>query len=161
MDIVNFWNKQVSKWNDESKCGFCWEFGAPLVKSAANIQQKREFCCVNVLLTNLWEDDIPTFVVNEPYEVERKHRFGFTLWVGIQSDLGTNNFNEIKNHPIEESKWETIFQPLSECLGPNLFLDECEIQGYLFKRTAWRKDLILNDMDLNLSGWKITASFEE
>ena len=161
MDVVNFWQKQVAKWNEESKCGLCWNFGAPLIDSQANIQQHEEACCVSVMITNLWDEKNVNFVNQTVWEANKVCRFGFTLFVGVPSSFGVNNYNEILHHPIDESRWETIFKPLQECLGCELVLDECAIQGYLFKNTLWRKELRMNHTDMNLAGWKITAIFEE
>jgi len=55
MDIVDFWSKQITIWDENNKCGLCWSFGAPLVSSQLNIEQSipGKECCVNVFLTDI------------------------------------------------------------------------------------------------------------
>ena len=39
MDIVKLWQNIANNYNKNIKCGFCWNFGAPLTESAMNVQQ--------------------------------------------------------------------------------------------------------------------------
>lgn len=162
MDIVKFWKDQVQLWNEQNKCGLCWEFSAPLVNSQINIVQEETPCCVQVFITDI------TFKEN----VVRNSVTGlttsktcvdtFTLWALIESPLGVNNYNEIKGHPIEESKWNEIFLPIKECLSCDNILDTCEILG----QTNVNVDLtnatmVHNYLDKAYNGWKIQYTFTQ
>lgn len=160
MDIVQFWSQQVAKWNEINKCGFCWEFGAPLVNSQINIQQSNDPCCIQLLLSNIRyrstknRNPISQLITNEDCT------WTFTLHAVTEKPLGINNYNEIKGHSVDESKWNTIFAPLLECLGCESIIDYCEILGYdVIVNQIGDAELIHNYLDNNYNGWKITYSF--
>lgn len=158
MDIVQFWQDQVTAWNDENKCDFCWEFGAPLVESANNVQQsKSEECCVHVFLTDSSFSETPKYsstgFVNG---VETKEIF--TLWVLIPSKLGQNNYNEINGHDVSESKWKTIFKPLKDCVGSAQMIDACAKLGIKADIIKWVGELVTNYQNMNYAGWKINGT---
>lgn len=161
MDIVKFWKDQVNLWNENDKCGLCFEFSAPLVQSQANINQTETPCCVQVWITDIgFKENIvraPSGLITSKTCVDT-----FTLWVAKESPLGINNYNEIKGHPIEESKWSEIFLPIKECLGCDNILDTCEILG----QTNVNVDLtsatmIHNYLDKVYNGWKINYTFTQ
>ena len=139
MDIVKFFSDQVSKWNDDNKCGFCWEFGAPLTRVAR--QRGATYHQTTNLLTSTYCD------------------YSFNLHVVRKGDLGTNNYNEISGHPIEESRWNEIYNPIAECLDCNLQLDFCEFLGIQANQIAWSEEMERAYTDNNYYGWKITAKF--
>jgi len=160
MDIVDFWNKQVTKWQEDQKCGLCWEFGAPLVNSQINIQQSAEPCCVQVMLTNIRyrknivRNNITQFITSESCT------WTATVYAVQEMPIGVNNYNEIKDHPISESKWTTVFNPILECLGCENLLDYCVILGKdVIINQIGDAELIHNYLDKNLNGWRITYSF--
>jgi len=162
MDIVNFWKEQVNIWNEQNKCGLCWEFSAPLVNSQINTVQKDTPCCVQVFITDITFNE--TLVRNSTTGLTTSKTCvdRFTLWVLIESPLGVNNYNEIKGHPIDESKWSEIYLPLKECLGCENILDTCEI----LNQTNVNVDLINatlvhNYLDQSYSGWKINYTFTQ
>jgi hypothetical protein len=161
INIIDFWKQQTDKWNTDNKCGLCFEFSAPLVNSQINIVQS-ETCCVNVFLTDI------KFRTDEVYNsvtgltTSKKCIWSFSVHALVQEPLGVNNYNEIKSHPIEESKWNTIFLPLAECLGCDNILDFCDIIGKeLEVRQLGDAQLIHNYLDSNWNGWKINYSFSE
>lgn len=162
MYIVKFWKDQVDLWNMQEKCGLCWEFSAPLVASQINIVQS-ETCCVNVFLTDIrfreskQRDNITGLVLSD-FCV-----WSFSLYALSKSPLGVNNYNETKGHPIEESKWETIFKPLIDCLGCDNILDTCELLGVTNVNVDMNGDatLIHNYLDENYNGWKINYQFTQ
>lgn len=159
MDVVDFFKKQVEKWQTDGKCGFCWEFSAPLIESQTNIQQTDEACCTYVFLTEIETNEVPRFSANTGFVNGKNCDTTFTLHVVRKGDLGTNNYSEIKGHPISESRWETIYKPLSDCLDCNLILDFCEFVGLKVDITQWRKTIEHAYLDNNYFGWKIRATF--
>lgn len=160
-DLVSFWKAQTDKWNEDEKCGLCFEFSAPLVASQINIVQS-ETCCVNIFLTDLQfrEDKIYNPITG--LLTSNKCIWTFNLYALVQSELGVNNYNEIKEHPIEESKWNTVFYPLIDCLGCQNILDFCTLIGkQLEVKQNGNAVLIHNYLDSAWNGWKINYSFSE
>ena len=158
MDIIEFWSKQTKIWNDNSYCGRCWEFGAPLTESALNIQQI-ENCCVHLFVTNVRISTINNYT-NGLFIQNKICQHSFTLYAVVPDLLSKNNYNEIKGHDISESRWETILKGLGNCLGCDKIIDECVIQGELFKITQWSMETVTNYADLNYTGWKIQGQFQ-
>ena len=156
MDIVAFWKKQVDTWNAQNKCGLCWEFSAPLVASQINIVQN-EKCCVNVFLTDVKFREEKVFDAVTGLITSKKCVWNFTLHALIKENLGVNNYNEIKGHPVEESKWNTIFYPIINCLGCDSLLNICDVQ-YSQSGDAV---LIHNYLDENYNGWRINYTFTQ
>jgi hypothetical protein len=160
INIVNFWKQQTDKWNEDNKCGLCFEFSAPLVNSQINIVQS-ESCCVNIFLTDIKFRTDETFAPSG-FVNSKKCIWTFSVHALIDSPLGVNNYNEIKNHAIEESKWNTIFLPLAQCLACDNILHFCDILGKkLDVRQLGDAQLIHNYLDSNYNGWKINYSFSE
>lgn len=162
MDIVNFWKEQVSIWNESEKCGLCWEFSAPLVTSQINIVQE-EKCCVNVFLTDIRFREIKNRNSVTGLITSKTCVWNFSLYVLKKENLGVNNYNEIKGHPVNESKWETIFKPIIDCLGCDKILDTCEIFGFTNVNVDMPSDAILihNYLDDNYNGWRINYQFTQ
>jgi hypothetical protein len=161
MDIVDFWKKQVEKWNEDKKCGLCFEFAAPLVSSQINIVES-ETCCVNVFLTDVKfrEDKIYNPVTG--LLTSKKCIWSFSLHAMVKKDLGINNYNEIKGHSVDESKWNTVFYPIINCLGCDNILEFCEIIGKQIEvRQVGDAVLVHNYLDSNWNGWKVNYSFTE
>lgn len=160
MNIVKFWSDQVNKWKETDKCNMCWEFSAPLFEDASNIFQNREACCTYVLLTDLTENTVPRYNTQTGFKTAQHTDYSFTVDFVIKGDLGTNNYNEIKDHPIEESRYETIYRPLRECINLNdIDLDFCEFLGYIPENMRWNMSMSRAYLDNNYFGWKLTASF--
>lgn len=161
MNPITFFEKQVEKWNEDQKCGFCFQFSAPLKESAINIQQIRENdnCCVQVMLTDLRlsvqkQYDSKSFIIQDDCI------YSFNLFVLKPSSLGVNNYNEINGHSVMESKWKTILEPLLECFGCDAILDLCEIWNYPIQVTNWgQAEVLINYQDMNYDGWKIPITF--
>lgn len=162
MDIVDFWKKQVELWNEQEKCGLCFEFAAPLVQSQTNIVQN-ENCCVNVFLTDIRFREVKNRNATTGLITGKSCVWNFSLWCLLPSDLGVNNYNEIKNHPVDESKWETIFKPIIDCLGCDNILDTCEILGVTNVNVDMPQDatLVHNYLDNNYNGWRVNYSFTQ
>jgi len=161
MDIVAFWKQQTDIWNTQKKCGLCFEFSAPLIASQINIVQN-ENCCVKIFLTDVKfrEDKVLNAVTG--LTTSKKCIWNFSLYALVKENLGVNNYNEIKGHPVDESKWNTIFYPLINCLGCDNLLDLCTILGKQIQVTQnGDAQLIHNYLDENYNGWKINYTFSE
>lgn len=162
MDIVNFWKQQTDLWNEQNKCGLCWEFSAPLVSSQINIVQK-ESCCVSVFLTDIKFREVITRNQNTNMIIRKTCVWTFSVWCLIPVNLGVNNYNEIKGHPVNQSKWNTVYLPIIECLGCGNILDTCELLGVKNVNVDMQGDatLIHNYLDSNYNGWKINYTFTQ
>ena len=166
MDIVNFWQQQTDKWNDETKCGFCWEFSAPLIESSVNLVQPDEDkeCCVKVMFL---QDKQPAFSTANSYNNEtnlltsQTCATNFQLLVLLNSNLGVNNYNEIKGHSTEDSNWSAILQRLQECLSCDANLAFCEILGSAYRLTTWSGQQVINYSDSIYCGYRINVSFQK
>lgn len=161
MDIVKFFADQVDKWNIEEKCGFCWNFGAPLVQSEIEKQQlpPDKPCCMNLFLTNIRFSDRVTRNPVTNLVVSSWCDWNFTLWVITPEPLGTNNYNEILGHPVEESKWVKIFQPIQECLGCGSLMDFCTLLGYDVNINSRNGEIVHNYGGQSYNGWRINFTF--
>jgi hypothetical protein len=161
MDIIDFWQKQVDKWNEENHCGLCWEFGAPLQQSQSNIQQLREDtkCCVQVFITDLSWEKHRSYNPTTGLVVSEYCDWTFNLFMLIPSELGKNNYNEISGYPIEESKWLTIFKPLIDCTACDPIIDFCEILGYNVQIPKWGGKTVHNYLAMVYDGIRITTTF--
>lgn len=158
MNIVEHFKEKVTQWNAEQKCGFCFEFGAPLDESTLNKQQT-ENCCVNVFITDI---SMRSGYSNKEgfngSKVLKSCFYSFNLWFLVKSDLGTNNYNEILGHSIEESKWETIFNPLLECFGCGV--NVCESADNFAGYTRYGASLVHNNTSNVYDGIKVNAEVE-
>lgn len=162
MDIVSFWKQQTDLWNEQNKCGLCWEFSAPLVHSQINVVQT-ESCCANVFLTdvrfreNIQRSSITNMVTSKTCV------WNFSLWCLVPASMGLNNYNEMKGHPVDESKWNTIFKPIIDCLGCGNILDTCVILGETNVNVDFNGDAVLihNYLDNNYNGWRVNYTFTQ
>ncbi len=164
MNIVKFWHDQIDKWNTEQKCGLCWDFGAPLIESAVNVQQpeKDKDCCIKAMFlqdkgnafstTNQFSN---TGFVNQVTCTE-----SFELLLLFDSSLGINNYNEIKGHSIDESLWETKMNPIKECLQCDANLDFCVILGSQYRITNWSARQVINYLDSVYCGYRLSVTFQ-
>lgn len=164
MNIVNFWEQQIAKWNEESKCDMCWSFHAPLTDSALNITKLAdgEECCTQVFLLRNGNAFSTTNQYNESTGFLNKQtcNVGFQLLVVIPTKLGVNNWNEIIGHPTEESNWATKLWKLEECLSCDANLDFCEILGANQKVTTWSAVQKINHTDNVYAGYLLTVNFQ-
>lgn len=156
-DIVDFFKEQTAKWNDEQKCGFCYTFGAPLFNSEINVQQTED-CCMQVFLSNISVKSIYNQNINNFNGIKQLEQciYSFELHLLKQVPMGINNYNEIQNHPIEESKWQTIFKPLLNCFGCGI--NECSDIDTFVGYNNYNVSLVHNYLDNNYNGIKINAS---
>jgi hypothetical protein len=164
MDVVKYFKGLTRMWDNESRCGFCWVFGAPLTEGQANIQkveeEDAENCCVRVMVRDV--------------RVRRQNAYGdsgflsevvqdhfLVLDVVVPSKMGVNNFNEIPGHPVDESKWETIIYPLLECVTEESIMDLCKLLKTYIQVPTWDASMKLNWLDNNYCGWSISMTLRD
>lgn len=159
--IIDFFKALAAKYNGEQKCGFCWEFGAPLSESAMNNQQAVEGrqCCINIFVADYKISSIYSVNNNTGLTTTEDCDHRFIVYVGQQrEDIGQNVYNEIEGHEITSSLWAEVYKPLMDCLGCDRVLYECEL-GFDFRVTAWDMETVKFKEDRNFTGWKITGRF--
>ncbi len=165
MDIVKFWKDQTDMWNVDEKCGFCWEFSAPLIESAVNLVQSEEEtkCCVKVMFL---QDKQPAFSTANTFSSQtgllnsQTCSTSFQLLVLTDSKLGVNNYNEIKGHSTDESNWEMIMKPLQECLSCDANLAFCELLGSQYRITNWSGVQVMNYTGSVYCGYRLSVTFQ-
>jgi len=160
-DVIGAIATIVSTWNDEERCDLCWEFTAPLRESDLNeYQMKGDACCVLVAITDYrLQCSVP---MNRASGLKTlgAETHSFNMHVLSHDDVGLNVYNEIDGHPLAESKWATILQPLSECVAcdPLIF---CELLGFEMETTNWNMIPRMDWLDLNYSGWTINVQLRK
>lgn len=160
MNIISFFKNLTEQFNNENKCGFCWEYSAPLSESGMNRKTSEDPCCTHIFITYYktsigYKKDGQTTLKNEEW---KDHIF--TLYVVRKSNLGVNIYNEANGYPISEGLWSTILEPLQNCLGDANNLPICEL-GYPFEVTKWDMETTVLKDDNNYTGWKVSGIFRE
>ncbi len=116
MNLAEFFRQQIKKWNNENKCGFCWEYDFPLRESDANeSRMEDDVCCLKVMITDLSVRDNKTYDPVTGLLTEFNEDYTFTLHVLQQDVLDTDVYKE-QLQPINKSKWENILYPIKLCL---------------------------------------------
>lgn len=168
-DIVGYIAAMVQTWNGdpeadpaiEPKCGLCWEFTAPIRESDLNEYKFRgDECCVLVALTDYrWECIAPmNRTTGLPQLVSEV--YSFNLHFLALDNLGLNVYNEIPNHPLAESKWATILDPLADCIACSP-LDFCEYLGQPLEVVRWAATPKIDWLDMNYTGWTINVQLRK
>ena len=166
MNIVQFFKNVSDVWNEENKCGFCWNFSAPLSESSMNeyTPTNDKKCCVNLFITN--------YTTSNGYKLAQAPGINigatsldwcdhiFTLYVVKNAEIGLNTYNEQPNHDVEESLWSTILDPLQNCLGCGNEIDLCDF-GNDFEIIKWNMEAVKYKDDSNYTGWKIMGIFRQ
>lgn len=163
MNIVDFLDKQIQKYDVSQKCGFCWNFGAPLKEGLINLQQPPEDkeCCVNVMFL---QDRGNAFSAQRSFNANTGLINGgtithnFQLLVVVGSQLGINMYNEIDGYSTDDSIWTTILSKLQNCLL-DLNFDFCEFLGTNYRVTNWSATQEINYLDSNFCGYRINVTF--
>lgn len=146
MDAVVFWKDIVCKFNEEKRCGFCWRFYAPLTEIDLNLVKKRKRCCVNVFLVWNGAQDFaaqPNFDVEKGLPNNPIETFSYQVYFLISSKEGINNYNEMPEHPISESRYETILKPLRKCINYDILNEFCLDFGV----TSWTGNYVYDYQD--------------
>lgn len=165
MNIVEFWRQQIAKWDEEKKCGLCWTFDAPMTDSAVELYQppKGKECCVQALLT---QDKVTPFASTLQYNSltgflnQRACNWTHQIYFVIPTELGVNNYTEIKGHTTDKARWVDVLQKLQECLACDAPLDFCEIMGTTYRVTQWSAVQVMNYTSANYTGYKLTVTFQ-
>lgn len=165
MDVVGFFKQQVEAWDDEQKCGFCWEFDAPLTESGVNesiMQTDPEDCCpVKVFITNLSTRKNRSYNTTTGFLNSYSVDYTFTLHALKFDRIDTNVYQEQLGHPVSESKWETILKPIQSCLCEENVLSFCDLICKKIDITAWNEVVRINWLDNNYTGWSITMTLRD
>lgn len=155
MNVVKFFKMQVEEWNEIEKCGFCWEYDAPLTNSGVNESDTENPCCVKVMVANLEIGQNREYNPTTGFLRNFTQDHTFDLHILHPDVIGTNVYSEKLGHPLEESKHEKIIEPLRKCITPENILEFCKFLGFQAKITAWRAFVRINWLDGNYTGWTI------
>lgn len=164
MDLVKLFKdftaaKQAAN-DGDGACGFCWEFSAPLFESDINVLQPADNCCVQIILSEIKEQNRPVYAPVTGLVSGVINTYSFKVHAVKAGNLGVNNYNEIKEHPVEESLYETVFKPIRDCLTGAEVINFCELLGLRAKLQVWDFTTVKNYQDLNFSGWLIQGSIQ-
>lgn len=157
INVIGALSEIIEDWNNENKCDFCWEFTFPIRESDLNeYQQKSDECCVIVAVTDYRV--VPQFTYNTStgLRTNASESHYFNLHFLIKDDVGLNVYNEISNHSILESKWETILKPLADCVVGEP-IDFCDKLGTDLETLNWTATPKIDWLDMNYTGWTINA----
>lgn len=161
IDIVNLFNQIANRFNDENKCGQCWEFHAPMWEDQINVVKSDNPCCVQMMMTNVRMNTSTQYNTLTNLVQNRYTDYLFNLYVLKQSNAGVQNFNEIKEYNTNTSKWETIYKPLAECLSDYNILPLCDILGEKLNVNSWSFTPVRNYAAMNYDGWLISISLRK
>lgn len=128
MNPVSFWSALIKSYNRQKKCGFCWNFYAPLTEIKLNQVQLKKECCVNVFL--VWDKGVDfdtqvNFDNDKGITINPMERLHYDIYFLMQSTEGKNNYNEKRFHSVNESRYETIIKPLHQCINMDIITDVC------------------------------------
>lgn len=162
MKLTKFFKQQIDKWNEDSKCGYCYEFHAPLTEDALNKQQIKDPCCVQVMLTR---DRGEAFRTDRTFNntigiVDQQwHYKQFTLYFLLSQQESLNNYDEILGNDIEESK-STFLEDI-ECCIDDLEFDFCEFIGTDWQLFQWSAFQLINYRDYNYTGYRLSVTIRK
>lgn len=153
--ILELWKGITEKMNTENKCGFCWEFYAPLTGKKLNIVRGDDECCVKVfLLRNMTQDFGSRITYTSGFHTNTNNFDNYKVLFLISSKEGINNYNELEGWDISKSRHETIFKPLRNCIESEILTDICSN----FEVTNWTGKYIYDYQDENYYGIEITIN---
>lgn len=163
--MIDYVKKIVNRLDEQKACGFCWVFSAPLEEQTGNIRQMRddECKCVHIYITR-YEDQLinnyPSAFNSVP---EKREITSISLLAMIDAELSENNWDEIKDYPITDSRWKKYLEPIKNCLTESAFSKWCEILGYPLRITSFRRVARPNPniYDRNFVGWEYQITFEK
>jgi hypothetical protein len=161
MDYIKLLQAQVNKWQGEQKCGFCWEFDAPLLDSGVNKHQTRDNCCVYVFATNISTREIRNYDSVSGLLRERYDEVSLTIEILRKADIGDNVYREL-DYPLSQSKWSKLISPIKECLSSDDPFDFCQLAKRNFPITSRSWAVITNNKDdNNYVGWRINMTLRD
>jgi len=164
-DIIQFFKNLTDylNTNNVEACDGCYFFGAPLSQSAKELQEVPDSDC----------DCTFMFVTKYDYQLQDNYNrsteilssryvsHSITLEVLKHDDIGVNNYSEISNHPVEESRWETIFKPIQTCMSRDNLFQFCEVLGKPIKITSFSARMQILSTSNNYSGWVYNIVLKE
>lgn len=156
-NLIGLLSTLLTKWNTEERCDFNWEFVGSVRESDLNeYQVRQDNCPVIVAVTDYRFECNTPMNTTTGLQLLGSETHTFNLHILSQDSLGLNAYNEIPNHPIEESKWESILYPLLECNACNP-IDFCTELGFNFQVVRWVLNQKLDWLDNNYTGWTINV----
>lgn len=160
MNVAQFFKEIVEKYNEQQKCGFCWNFKHVKGESGMNTIRLTEDnkCCVQLILTYQQKSHSERFNFTTTGTTETYCDNIFTIYAVRTANLGTNFGNEIPNHDYTESISSEIIEPLFDCLTCDNIIDLCDF-NVVSGITQWRAEEVLFLGDHNFSGIKINGAF--
>ncbi len=154
--MIDFFENLISQWNEEEKCGLCWNFYGAGRSDYSNLIT-HDNCCVAVILNNFGSR---YGYVRNQYDINTKQycEDWFELIVGVPSSLDLSFYNEISDDFKDTSKYKQYIQPIIDCLGCGIDI-ECNEQGYEVMEWSW--SLALNYQDSNIDGIRINGKLRK
>lgn len=153
--MIEFIENIINQYQANNQCGFCWKFYAPLTEKRLNIVRNDGECCVNVFLLRDTGRDFYTNVQYINGFVTTSEEFeSYDLYFLMPSIEGLNNYNELPGHLISESRHETIFKPLRDCITSKFITDICNH----YKVNSWSGRYIYDFNDEKYYGFKISIT---
>lgn len=153
--ILELWKGITEQMNAENKCGFCWEFYAPLTDKKLNIVRGNGECCVKVfLLRNMAQDFGSRITYTNGFQTNTNNFDNYKVLFLIPSKEGVNNYNELEGWSVDESRHMKIFKPLRNCITSDILTQICSN----FEITNWTGKYIYDYQDENYYGIEITIN---
>lgn len=168
MNIIDVLDKAVSAWNDDQRCGLCWEFRPGGREDYFNNVKVKsaDQCCVHVGIVSIRQ--VSGFTVSSNGLVDKLYcDWNVRLIAGIPSRLDLQFYNENESHDKSAGKWERYIQPIFECFGGCCIeMDLCDIHNCEGAKTTvepirWESEMVMNYKDFNLDGVVVNATFRE
>lgn len=158
-DIIKTWSEIIDRFKSDNQCGFCWNFFAPLTEVDLNLvkeDSENECCCVNVFIVRNKGLDFSTSISYNVLQTitESIDNEFYDVYFLIKSSTGINNYNEMPNHPISESRHKTIFKPLRECITADILTNICEIG----RVSQWNGTYVYDYQDEMYFGIKLSVT---
>lgn len=166
---INKLQSQVSTWNQQNKCGFSWEFSAPLYTNKINTVELSNTSAVQVML--IWQGQLlydGSLSYNDLGLITSSNTStdNFELYFLLASTLDANNYNETKGYDVNESR-SLVLERLLNCIkggdtSSNTMLDLCNAFDGSFKLTKWNVYAVNeNFLDNNFIGFKVSVSLQK
>ena len=155
--MIEFFEQLISDWNDEEKCGLCWNFYGAARSDYSNLINHGANCCVAVILLDFGSRYGYTrnqFDINQKEYCEDY----FELLVGVPSSLDIQFYNEISDDFKDTSKYKQYIEPIINCLGCGIDL-ECNESGYEVMEWSW--SLAMNYQYHNLDGIRVRGKLRK
>lgn len=168
MNIIDILDKEIAKWNNEGRCGLCWQFVPGGRSDYFNNAKTRkgEECCVYVGVLSIRQ--VSGIMINANQLVRKDYcDWQVRFIAGIPSGLDLQFYNENPDHPKSEGKWDGYISKIFECFGGCCIeMDLCDIhncQGLdtTVEVTRWESEMVMNYKDINLDGVLVTGTFRE